>query len=237
MKFIINLLDMKIPQHIAIIMDGNRRWARSRGYSDVVEGHKAGAQRIEDIARAAVGLGVKYLSLYTFSTENFKRSLSEKKALFELFIDFAVNKKEILKKEGVGVEIIGNLNLFPQKVVKAMQGLLDYTAKNSKLRLGLCFGYGGRDEIVNACRGIINNSIKAVDLTENVFNEHLYSGRFPDIDIMIRTGGDYRISNFLLWKIAYAELFFTKTMWPDFDGQKLLGIIKKFNQRERRFGQ
>lgn len=227
---------MKIPNHLAIIMDGNRRWAKERGYSDVAEGHREGTNRLEEIAETAGSLGVKYLTVYAFSTENFKRSPAEVKSLFDLVVEFATKKKQQLINKGVKVQILGNLKLFPDMVFKAVNDLLESTSNQSRLTLSLCFGYGGRDEIVEACKKVINNNILSTNLTEEIFGKNLYSSSLPDVDLMIRTGGEQRISNFLLWKLAYAEMYFSPTLWPDFTSEKLKEAFEEFAQRERRFG-
>lgn len=227
---------MKIPNHLAIIMDGNRRWAKEKGYSDVAEGHREGTNRLEEIAETAGNLGVKYLTVYAFSTENFKRSPAEVKSLFDLVVEFAIKKKQQLIDKGVKVQILGNLKLFPDVVFKAVNDLLESTSGQSKLTLSLCFGYGGRNEILEGCKKIIEKGIRSSELTEDLFGNTLYSANLPDVDLMIRTGGEQRISNFLLWKLAYAELYFTNTFWPDFTSEKLKEAFEEFGQRERRFG-
>lgn len=228
---------MKVPSHVAIIMDGNRRWAKERGEDSVTVGHRAGSQTLEDIVEASIDMGIEYLTVYLFSTENFSRSPAELKGLFDLSVEFAREKWQKLRDSKVKVRIYGDLGLFPKQVSESMNYLLEKTdIDDHKLTLGLCFGYGGRQEIVDACRKIIDQGISGNDLDEEVLADNLYMKGVPDVDLMIRTGGALRISNFLLWKIAYAEMCFVDKYWPDFSRQDLEGAIDEYNDRERRFG-
>ncbi len=228
---------MKIPNHLAIIMDGNRRWARQEGKKNVVEGHKSGAQSLEEMVEEVAKLGIKFFTVYAFSTENFSRSKEELRALFDLCVEFAQTKWQKLQDEGIQVKIYGKLGLFPEYVEKAMIALLERTQiKNPKMVLGLCFGYGGRQELVEGCREIILSGQNAESLTEESFEQKLFSAGIPDIDLVIRTGGAQRISNFMLWKIAYAELYFTEKFWPEFKKDDLVAALEEYESRERRFG-
>jgi len=229
---------MKLPNHLAIILDGNRRWARQNGKENVWEGHRVGMENVEHIVEACQELGIKYVSMFAFSTENFKRDPLEVKYLFDIFVEFALNpeKRQKLINHGVKIKLLGNIGLFPKVVADALTDLLNATSGGDKLTLGMCFGYGGRDEIVQAAKSIIRSGIDSDQLTEEEFEKHLYSAGMPDIDLMIRTSGESRISNFLLWKLAYAELLFTPTMWPDFNKAELLKCLDEFGERERRYG-
>jgi len=227
---------MKIPEHLAIIMDGNRRWAKEQNLSNVTEGHRVGADRLEEIVSECGRLGVKYLTVYTFSTENFKRGASELKMLFDLFVDFAVNKRQKLIDEGVKVKLLCRLELFPEVVMKAMEKLISDTGVGSGLTLSLCFGYGGRSDIVDACQKIIRAGVKAEEVTEELFDRYLYTAGMPEVDAMVRTGGATRVSNFLPWQISYAEMFFVDKYWPEFTKEELHKVLEEFEERERRFG-
>lgn len=227
---------MKLPVHLAIIMDGNRRWAKEKGFPNVTEGHRAGAARLEEIVAECGKLGIKYLTVYTFSTENFKRGVDELKMLFDLFVDFAVNKRQKLVEQGVRVKILGKLDMFPEIVRTAIEDLLSATKEGEKIVLNLCFGYGGRQEIVDACKKIIKSNVRPDDITESEFDKYLYTAGMPDVDVMVRTGGAMRVSNFLPWQISYAEMFFVDEYWPDFGADKLHEILDEYENRERRFG-
>lgn len=229
---------MKIPRHLALILDGNRRWARQNGKENVWDGHRAGMDNVEHVVEVCQDLGIEYVSMFAFSTENFKRDPMEVKFLFDIFVEFATNpdKRKRLIDNGVKVRLLGNLNLFPDRVIKALNDLLDATASGKKLTLGMCFGYGGRDEIVQACKSLLRQGASPNDVTEEELERHLYSHGMPDIDLMIRTSGEYRISNFLLWKLAYAELIFSPVMWPDFKEAELKQCLEEFGERERRYG-
>lgn len=227
---------MKLPEHLAIIMDGNRRWAKENKLKNVTEGHRAGAARLEEIVEECGKLGIRYLTVYTFSTENFKRGVDELKMLFDLFVDFAVNKRQKLVEQGVRVKILGKLDMFPDIVRKAIEDLLSATKEGEKIVLNLCFGYGGRQEIVDACKKIIKDGINPDEVTEEKFAEYLYTAGMPDVDVMVRTGGAMRVSNFLPWQISYAEMFFIDKYWPDFTKDVLHQVLEEFEERERRFG-
>lgn len=227
---------MKLPQHLAIIMDGNRRWAKDNGFGDVTEGHRMGADRLEEITEESGELGIKYLTVYTFSTENFKRGPAELKMLYDLFVEFAFSKANKLKEKGVKVNLLGKLELFPDFVVRSMENLVGATSDGSKLLLNLCFGYGGRQELVDACKKIIDKGIKSTDLNESMFEQFLYTSGMPDVDLVIRTGGAMRVSNFLPWQLSYAEMFFVDKYWPDFTKKELHEVLEEYGERERRFG-
>ncbi|MBU0648315.1 di-trans,poly-cis-decaprenylcistransferase [Patescibacteria group bacterium] len=228
---------MKIPKHLAIIMDGNRRWARREGKKNVVEGHRSGADTLEYIVEKAVELGIEYLTVYTFSTENFSRSPEELRGLFEMCVEFAGKKWKKLRENNVRVKMYGNLSLFPKRVSEAMEQFAGKSLREGhKMTLGLCFGYGGRQEIVAACKEILKQNVDPEEVTEDLFEKNLYTAGVPDVDLIIRTGGARRISNFLLWKLAYAEIVFVDKFWPEFSEADLLGAIEEYSSRERRFG-
>ena len=227
-----SILPNKIT-HIAIIMDGNGRWAKRRSLKKK-NGHKAGIDTAiklcESISRNSL---VKHLTLYTFSTENWKRSAIEIKELFEL-IDITYKKfKETAVSENIKVIHLGKLDGLPKKTVKIINDVIEATKKNNGLFLNIALNYGGRSEIIDAFKNIINAKKNP---TEKNFSNFLYNSKLPDPDIIIRTGGDFRISNFLLWQSAYSELFFTKSLWPDFNYTKLKKIVNSFNKRKRNFG-
>lgn len=221
------------PKHIAIIMDGNRRWAKKRALSTFL-GHRAGVENVRKIVRAARKLRVKYLTLYTFSTENWKRSKEEVKYLMGL-IERAMTKYiDEFDQQNARVNIFGDLEDFPPKLQKIIQVGVKKLAKNNGLVLNLALNYGGRAEILMAAQ----EASRKKEFSEKNFAKHLYSGKakVPDPDLIIRTGGEMRLSNFLLWQAAYSELYFSEKMWPDFSEKDLKKAIKDFQDRKRRFG-
>ena len=224
---------------IAIILDGNRRYAKKQGLKPW-QGHKFGTEKVKEILKWYQELGIKELTLYTFSTGNFNRPEQEKKVLFSLFKENIRNLKndERLDKDGIQVRFIGRLQLFPKDIQKEMQEVMEKTKDYNNFRLNFAMAYGGRAEIVDATKKIIekikNNEINENDIDENLLNENLYLS--SSIDILIRPGGEKRISDFLLWQIAYSELFFIDKLWPEFTKDDLVNIIEEFKNRERRFG-
>lgn len=217
--------------HIAMIMDGNRRWAVQQGMSKL-EGHKYGAKKLEDVLEWCKELGVRELTLYTFSTENFNRSELEVKALLNLFREYFKRfRKEKKKLEGVKVSFIGDKSLFPEELQNLMDQIMDETKENSKYFLNFCMGYGGRKEILNAVNKAINYG---KELNEEDFEEYLYLKDQPHI--VVRTGGKVRTSNFLPWQTVYSEWFFPETYWPALTKQELKDIIEEFKNRKRNFG-
>jgi undecaprenyl diphosphate synthase len=230
-------LDLKnIPKHVAIIMDGNRRWAAKRGLS-VDEGHEAGTRNAERIIEYARDLGVKHLTLYTLSTENWrKRAKKEVEGIFNLFLQVIREKRDEYARQGIKVFILGNFQAFPRKVAKAIEEMLKIVLKNERMKLNVALNYGGRDEIIKAIQEIIRERVPADRVNEELISKHLYTNGQPDPDLLIRTGGDIRLSNFLLWQMSYAELYFTDTLWPDFGPRELDKAIVEFQKRQRRFG-
>jgi undecaprenyl diphosphate synthase len=223
------------PRHVAIIADGNRRWARGRGLP-VLAGHVQGIEAIRPIVRRARDRGVETLSVYTFSTENWARPDEEVSGLFAL-IDGAVRQyTDELIAEGVRVRVIGRLHEAPADVQRSIRGAEDRTRDGRRLTLNICFNYSGRAEIVDAARALVAARVDPNEVDEAHFAEHLYTAGQPDVDLLIRTGGDRRTSNFLLWQAAYAELIFCDQFWPDFAPDDFDAALAEFAARERRFG-
>lgn len=223
---------MKSPKHIAIIMDGNGRWAKQRGKIRT-KGHEEGAKRVRDITKAAAEAGVKYLSLYAFSTENWARPKSEVEFLMKLLERYLESEKAEYQKSGIRFEVIGDIARFSDSLKAKIAELRELTKNNKKLTQLLAINYGSKDEIVRAVKKMMDSSL---ELNEENLNASLDTGDAPAVDMMVRTGGDKRLSNFLLWQSAYAELFFTETLWPDFGEAELIDMIEEFKTRERRFG-
>ena len=228
-----------IPQHIAIIMDGNRRWAREKGI-DTKEGHKAGAENLEKIAYYCNDLGVKYLTVYAFSTENWKRSKEEVSALMILLKNYLKKFSKNANKENVRIKILGNISNLEEGLKKSINEAVERTKDCTGLTLNVAFNYGGRDEITNAAKQIAKKvaekEISLEDINESMFQQYLYTKGEPDPDLMIRTSGELRTSNFLPWQLVYSEFYFTDKYWPDFSSEDLLKAIEVFNKRNRKFG-
>ena len=223
------------PRHVAIIADGNRRWARDRGLP-LLAGHVQGIEAIRPIVRRARDAGVETLSVYTFSTENWARPDDEVSGLFGL-IDGAVRQyTDELVAEGVRVRVIGRLHEAPADVQRSIRAAEERTRSGSRLTLNICFNYSGRAEIVDAARALVAVGADPSEIDEAHFAEHLYTAGQPDVDLLIRTGGDRRTSNFLLWQAAYAELVFYDKYWPDFDDADFDAALAEFSRRDRRFG-
>lgn len=229
----------QLPTHVAVIMDGNGRWARQRGYDRIV-GHQNGVIAVRETTEAAAEIGIEYLTLYAFSTENWGRPKEEIDALMELLVDTIERETPTLNKNNVRLMAIGDLNRLPAGAEKKLKNCLKETEKNTGLRLVLALSYSSRWEIANAAK-IIAQEVKdgrlTIDnITPDVLSEHLTTKGIPDPDLLIRTSGELRISNFLLWQLAYTELYFTETHWPDFRKENFYEAIYEFQQRERRFG-
>lgn len=228
-----------IPAHVAIIMDGNGRWAEARG-KERSEGHIEGVAAVRRTLNAALDEGVRYLTLYTFSTENWGRPTEEVNQIMELFCRSVYNFRDELLDNGVKVEMIGDRSELSDEVNSSLGRIEEYTAKADRLTLVIALNYSSRDEIVRAVRGIAADAaqerIEPKELTAEVFASRLDTNRFPDPDLLVRTGGEYRLSNFLLWQAAYAELYFTPTLWPDFDKNDFREALDAYSSRNRRFG-
>jgi undecaprenyl diphosphate synthase len=224
---------LKIPKHIAIIMDGNGRWAKERNLPRII-GHKVGSESVREIIRVCIELGIEYLTLYSFSTENWQRPKEEIKGLMELLKFLLKNEVDELNRNGVSIKAIGRLDYLPNDVKNELFKAIEKTKNNNKLKLYLALSYGGRQEILDAVNKIINSKLEFVD--EGTFRNFLYDPNLPDPDLLIRTSGEYRISNFLLWQISYSEFYFTKTLWPEFRREEFIKAIEDYSKRKRKFG-
>ena len=234
-----SIITTKLPEHIAIIMDGNGRWAKKQGMVRAF-GHENGTKSVREVVEASAELGVKNLTLYAFSTENWNRPKLEVQTLMRLLVSSLKKEIQTLQKNNIRLSAIGNLNTLPKKVHKELYEVIENTKNNNRMTLTLALSYGSREEILNTVKEISikvkNNVISPEKIDESIINEHLYTQNLPDVDLLIRTSGEQRISNFLLWQIAYAELYFTSVLWPDFTKQHLYEAIIEYQKRERRFG-
>lgn len=228
-----------LPKHVAIIMDGNGRWAKQKGMLRAF-GHENGTKSVRQTVEACAELGIKHLTLYAFSTENWNRPKLEVDTLMKLLVSSLKKEIKTLLDNNIKLKAIGNLKSLPKKVYKELHEVMDLTKDNTHMDLTLALSYGSREELLNAVKEISakvkNNIISTENIDESVFNAHLYTQTLPDVDLLIRTSGEQRISNFLLWQIAYAELYFTPVLWPDFTKQHLCEAIIEYQKRERRFG-
>jgi len=229
----------KLPRHIAIIMDGNGRWAK-RHTIGRIRGHRKGAQTVRMAVRTCREIGVKYLTLFAFSTENWERPENEVKALMLLLEEYLTKEIDELKKQGIRLTTIGEIERLNPSVREKIVQAMESTTANDKMVLNIALSYGGQDEIIYALKRIIrdvqDDKIKADEINKEIFGNYLYTSGMPDPDLLIRTSGEYRISNFLLWQTAYTELYFTKVLWPDFTKDDLFKAIASYQRRERRFG-
>lgn len=229
----------KLPKHLAIIMDGNGRWAKQKGMIRAI-GHENGTKSVRQTVEACAELGVKNLTLYAFSTENWNRPKLEVQTLMKLLVTSLKKEIKTLQDNNIKLKAIGNLSELPKKVNNELNFVINQTQNNTRMTLTLALSYGSREELLNCVRNITlkvkNNIISPEKIDESVINEHLYTQNLPDVDLLIRTSGEQRISNFLLWQIAYAELYFTNVLWPDFTKQHLYEAIIEYQNRERRFG-
>ena len=225
----------KIPTHIAIIMDGNGRWAAARGLPRLA-GHRAGTENLRRVIRACVEFDIPYLTIYAFSTENWGRPKEEVDGLMQIVEDVIDKELNELNKEGVKLRHIGRLeHLNPSLRDKVLQAI-ELTKNNTRLNLNIAFNYGGRDEIVCAIRAMLDNGVKPEDVTETLISQYLFTAGIPDPDLIVRTSGEMRISNFLIWQAAYSEWYVTNSYWPDFDKEELRKALVDYSQRDRRFG-
>ena len=228
-----------LPKHLAIIMDGNGRWAKQQGFMRAF-GHENGTKSVRLTVECCAKLGIENLTLYAFSTENWNRPKIEVDTLMKLLISSLKNELSTLTQNNIKLQSIGNLDLLPQSAQKELKSVMEQTQNNTRMTLTLALSYGAREELLQAIKTIsskVKNNIISTDaIDESIINEHLYTHNLPDVDLLIRTSGEHRISNFLLWQIAYAELYFTDVLWPDFKEEDLYEAILSYQKRERRFG-
>lgn len=231
----LNIPPEKIPRHVAMIMDGNGRWALQRGLPRLA-GHKAGTENLRRVIRATVEFGVKYLTIYAFSTENWGRPPEEVQGLMFILQDVIDRELGELNTQGVQLRHIGRLERLDPKIQKKVLDAIELTKNNEKLVLNVAFNYGGRDEIVYAMQRIIKDGIPAEAVTDELVNQYLFTAGVPDPDLIIRTSGELRVSNFLIWQAAYSEWYITPTFWPDFDKEEYRRALEDFANRDRRYG-
>jgi undecaprenyl diphosphate synthase len=228
-----------LPKHLAIIMDGNGRWAKQKGLLRAF-GHENGTKSVRVTVETSAKLGISNLTLFAFSTENWSRPKLEVDLLMELLINSLKNELNTLQENNIKLNSIGNLDLLPKSAQKKLEEVIETTKNNSRMVLTLALSYGSREELINAVKNISNkvkNNIISIDnIDESIINQHLYTRDLPEVDLLIRTSGEHRISNFLLWQIAYSELYFTDVLWPDFKENDLYEAIISYQKRERRFG-
>lgn len=230
---------MNNPKHVAIIMDGNGRWAGQRGLPRIA-GHRAGVRSVQEVIRAAKESGVKILTLYTFSTENWRRPKNEVSALFKLLENYIDNQADDLIKNNIRLSIIGRFEGLPDSVRNKLKDIIDRTKDNTAMVLNLALNYGARTEIVDAVRAVVKDCasgrVKPEEIDEKSFSGYLYTKDLPDPDLLIRTSGEMRLSNFLLWQLSYSELYISKKLWPDFKDKDFLKAIEEYKKRQRRYG-
>ena len=222
-------------RHIAIIMDGNGRWARKRGLSRI-EGHRNGVKRVNEMIDAAIEHDLKAITFYTFSMENWRRPDAEVNALMSILAAYLKSEMKRLHKKNVVFRVIGDIGKLPSKIRKLIKDFTELTKNNTGVIVTSALSYGGRAEIVNAVKNLIENGVRAEDVDEKLLESHLYTVGIPEPDLIIRTSGEMRLSNFLLWQSAYSEFYFTDTLWPDFGRDDFIAAIKEYEKRERRFG-
>ncbi len=229
----------RLPVHIAIIMDGNGRWAKQRG-EDRILGHEKGVESVREVIEAAAEIGISYITLYAFSTENWNRPWAEVEALMELMVHSLTIERDRLIKNNIRLRVMGDIDRLNTSVRESLDDTLEKTSTCDGMNLVVALSYSSRWEIVNAVKSIVKgvkeNNIDIQNIDDKLFENHLTTSEFPDPELLVRTSGELRISNFLLWQIAYSELYFTKTLWPDFGKEDLYNAISDFQKRERRFG-
>jgi undecaprenyl diphosphate synthase len=229
----------RIPSHVAIIMDGNGRWAQSKNLPRMA-GHNAGMQTIKEIVKASSAIGVKHLTVYAFSTENWKRSTEEVSGIFKLIVIYIEKELKELHENNVKVRVLGDYEKLPKEAVLSLSRSLETTKDNTGLQFNIALNYGGRDEILRSVKKLAQDveagSLKADEITEEMISDNLYTAGVPDPDMIIRTSGEMRLSNYLLWQCAYSELVFTDVLWPDFTREEYEKMIEIFQNRKRRFG-
>lgn len=234
-EFAAHSLLTKIPVHVAIIMDGNGRWANARGLPRLA-GHRAGTENLRTIIRACVEFNIKILTIYAFSTENWGRPADEVEGLMMILEDVIDQELTELHQEGVQLHHLGHLDRLPPRLQEKVRNAMQLTKDNNRLVLNIAWNYGGRDEIVCAIRSIISDGVPADQITDDLVSQYLFTAGIPDPDLIIRTSGEMRISNFLIWQSAYAEWYITETLWPDFNREEFFKALQEFNNRDRRFG-
>lgn len=227
--------ELSIPRHVAIIMDGNGRWATRQGKTRT-EGHQAGTENVRRVIEEFVRSGVEYLTLFAFSTENWGRPSDEVSALISILQDAIAREVDNLNAQGVRIRHLGSLERLNTDLRDAIERSIELTRKNTRLTLSVAFNYGGRAEILNAVKRMISENVKADEVDDKLFSDYLYTSSLPDPDLIIRTGGEMRLSNFLIWQAAYAEYYATDVCWPDFDSLEIQKALEVFGQRRRRFG-
>ena len=226
----------RLPSHVACVMDGNGRWATARGLKRT-EGHAAGEQALFDTVEGALDLGLRWLTVYAFSTENWKRPPDEVRYLMRFNESLLLRRRDELNERGVRIRFAGRRDWrVPRRLLRRMDEALELTAGNRTMTLTIAFNYGGRAEIVDAVRALVASGVRADRIDEKAIRAHLYLPEMPDPDLVIRTSGEFRISNFLLWELAYSELVFTDVLWPDFRRENLFEAVREFQRRDRRFG-
>jgi undecaprenyl diphosphate synthase len=225
----------RVPHHVGIVMDGNGRWAQAKGLPRIA-GHKAGTENLRRVLRAATDFGIQVLTVYAFSTENWARPEEEVKGLLRLLAERIRRETKDLHAEGVCIRHSGRLDGVSPRLAKQIQDAVALTANNQRITFNVAFNYGGRAEIVDAIRHIMRDGRSPEEVTEALVSQYLYTGGLPDADLIIRTGGEYRLSNFLIWQAAYAEYYATPTFWPDFDEAELAAALEAYSLRDRRFG-
>jgi len=224
-----------IPQHVGIIMDGNRRWAKLH-VLPAIAGHRAGTENIMEIAQGCIEYNVPVLTLYAFSTENWERPNNEVRSLMNLFGEVSERETKTIMENDIQLRALGHLEVLPQSLLDRIYHVIEMSRNNKRLILNVAFNYGGRAEIVDAVRGLIRDGISSEEINKELFSRYLYTAGLPDPDLIIRTAGEMRLSNFLIWQAAYAEYYATPTYWPDFDKEELYSALLEYSRRERRFG-
>ena len=229
----------RLPAHVGIIMDGNGRWAKKR-LMNRVKGHEQGSKTVRTIVTIAARLGIKVITLYAFSTENWARPKTEIKALMMLLKQYIVSQRDVFNDNGIRVNVIGQKERLPKDVQREVDATIEMTKTNDKILLNLALSYGSREEITNAVKKIVqkveSKVLDSKDITQQTICDHLYTKNMPDPDLIIRTSGEYRLSNFLLWQAAYSEIYISQTLWPDFNEDEFIDILKNYQNRDRRFG-
>ena len=227
--------NISIPKHIGYVIDGNRRWARQHGIP-VYEGHLAGYNAIHEVALASFDAGVQYISLYIFSTENWKRNEQEVSGLMSLVLRLLTSDIKILEENNIKLKVLGSKENVSEKILKAIDEAEARTVKNTRGTIGVCFNYGGQLEIADACKKIVQSGVTTEEITPELIAQNLYVPEIPPVDLVVRTSGEQRISNFMLWRAAYSEFIFLEKLWPDMTKEDVTAILEEYSQRDRRIG-